>query len=69
MSIDIHHIIAFHVVFVGCKVRVPVRMGMRMRMILHSGVGIGIGVVMPIALIVHLQECAIEVEMYARHYP
>ncbi len=65
MSIDIHHIIAFHVVFVGCKVRVAMRVGVRMTF--RNGVGIDLTVPVACNLCLHQSTC--HMKMRARRNP
>ena len=61
MRIDIHHIIAFHAVFVGGKVRVAMRVGMRVT--LRVSIGIGVAMAMPNDQILQRSDRRVEMEM------
>ena len=61
MRIDIHHIIAFHAVFVGGKVRVAMRVGMRVT--LRVSIGIGVAMAMPNDQILRRSDRRVEMEM------
>lgn len=67
MRIDIHHIIAFHIVFVGCKLRMAMWVGMRVTLRVSIGIGIGMGIgvamAMPNDQILRRSDRRVEMEM------